>query len=165
MFEVIDPFDYTALQTLEDHLDIHCFCATRPSAYCPVHNPRMLLEAVESRNKVDEEIEKRREEEAFEAGRKDAEEDAESAAEACERAQSDLDDAVLEALDRVLYDLGVEHQDIVQKHANIMAIIERIEQEVRKLKAPEAHADQIREQVEFAQKALNAAMDLITGVE
>lgn len=49
MFTMIDPFDYTALQKLEDLLDLHCGCAVRPSPHCPVHNAKLFIEAVEKK--------------------------------------------------------------------------------------------------------------------
>jgi len=43
---MIDPFDAQALKVLEDELDLKCFCSTRPSDACPVHNGRGIIEAL-----------------------------------------------------------------------------------------------------------------------
>ena len=35
---MIDPCDAHALRVVENVLDLRCFCRSKPSPYCPVHN-------------------------------------------------------------------------------------------------------------------------------
>lgn len=79
MFTMVDPFDYTALQKLEDLLDIHCGCAVRPSEYCPVHNAKAFIDVVEKKVLgLEKELEEARQE-ADEAAEKDVREECEDA--------------------------------------------------------------------------------------
>lgn len=79
MFTMVDPFDYTALQKLEDLLDIHCGCAVRPSEYCPVHNAKTFIDVVEKKVLgLEKELEEARAE-AEEAVEKEVKEECEDA--------------------------------------------------------------------------------------
>ena len=94
---MVDPHDTKALQVIEDTLDLHCFCRSKPSPFCPVHNNGAeLLAALEhlsvEKTEAIEEAEEAKEkecEEGFSDTRKELA-DAEEKVDALETRESKL---------------------------------------------------------------------------
>ena len=96
MFTMVDPYDYTALQKLEDLFNIHCGCAVRPSEYCPVHNAKVFIEVVEKKVLgLEKELEeaKREVEEVAEKEMEDLEETTQKLSDRVEDLEKELESA------------------------------------------------------------------------